>query len=78
MEELCVAAHHFLEPVPRAGAPGLAPQLLTEHVQLDVELRLHVGEEERLAEGDVGAIPVHNLHTGVEYLTNRGDYNFRG
>ena len=47
MEKLCVAAHHFLEP----GAPGLAPQLETEHVQIDVELRLHVGEEERLAEG---------------------------
>ena len=57
MEELGVAADHFLEPVPRARDPGLALQLVTEHG------RLHVREEERLAEGDVSAVPVHNGST---------------
>ena len=71
MEELGVAAHHFLEPVPRAGAPGLAPQLVAEHVQIDVKLELHVREEERLAEADVGAVRERFILTPANLVSGR-------
>ena len=49
-------------------APGLAPQPVAEHLELEGEVRRQVGEEEDLGEGDVGTVPIHHLHTRVEYL----------